>query len=162
MVSPSSAEWPVPAADDFQAEEVAPDSELPVKQGDVLAGRYAVERVLASGGMGVVCLGKHVELDQPVAVKFLRRELAQNPAVVQRFLNEARAAASLRSEHGQWSRISAGIIRRGGFGWRGERWHGGLSPQATRVRETAQLSASCSECSNVARPVGDAILKEFQ
>jgi serine/threonine-protein kinase len=99
MVSPSSAEWPVPAADDFPVEEIAPDSELPVKQGDVLAGRYAVERVLASGGMGVVCLGRHVELDQPVAVKFLRRELAQNPAVVQRFLNEARAAASLRSEH---------------------------------------------------------------
>src|SRR5690349_3058960 len=100
-MSITSTDWPIPPRDEFlEAEaEGPPDSELPVKQGDVLAGRYAVERVVASGGMGVVCLGRHVELEQPVAIKFLRRELAQNRSVVQRFLNEARAAASLRSEH---------------------------------------------------------------
>jgi serine/threonine protein kinase len=101
-MSITSTHWPIPPRDEplERADDTPPpDSELPVKPGDVLSGRYAVERVLASGGMGVVCLGRHVELEQPVAIKFLRRELAQNRALVQRFLNEARAAASLRSEH---------------------------------------------------------------
>jgi len=97
----TSTDWPIPARDEFlpDEEDAAPESDMPVKKGDVLSGRYAVDRILGSGGMGVVCLGRHLELEQPVAIKFLRRELAQNQAVVQRFLNEARAAASLRSEH---------------------------------------------------------------
>ena len=49
--------------------------------------------------MGIVCLGRHAQLDQPVAIKFLRRALSGRPSVVQRFLNEARALAALRSEH---------------------------------------------------------------
>jgi serine/threonine-protein kinase len=49
--------------------------------------------------MGIVCLGRHVQLDQPVAIKFLRRTLSGRPSVVERFLNEARALAALRSEH---------------------------------------------------------------
>jgi hypothetical protein len=49
--------------------------------------------------MGVVCLGRHVDLNQVVAIKFLRRALAGRPTIVQRFLNEARALAALRSEH---------------------------------------------------------------
>lgn len=77
----------------------APESELPVPAGELLGGRYTVERMFAQGGMGVVCLGRHAQLDQPVAIKFLRRALAGKPAVVQRFLNEARALAALRSEH---------------------------------------------------------------
>jgi len=100
-MSITSTDWPAPGPDDAYRPEIdaPPDSELPVKPGDVLAGRYSVDRVLASGGMGVVCLGRHVELEQPVAIKFLRRELSQNQGVVQRFLNEALAAASLRSEN---------------------------------------------------------------
>lgn len=49
--------------------------------------------------MGVVCLGRHVELDQPVAIKFLREALTANPLVVRRFLNEGRAAAALTNPH---------------------------------------------------------------
>src|SRR5260221_12142251 len=85
-------------------EPIVPESDrsevdVPVPVGTLLAGRYSVETVLAQGGMGVVWLGRHVELDQPVAIKFLRRALSGKEAVVQRFLNEARAAAALRSEH---------------------------------------------------------------
>ena len=82
--------WP---ADD-QAE-----TELPVAEGQLIDGKYSVERLLAEGGMGVVCLGRHVQLDRLVAIKFLRRALSGRPAIVQRFLNEARALAALRSEH---------------------------------------------------------------
>jgi serine/threonine-protein kinase len=81
-----------------QAED-GPESELPVPQGELLGGRYLIERIFAEGGMGIVCFGRHVQLDQPVAIKFLRRALAGKPAVVERFMNEGRALAALRSEH---------------------------------------------------------------
>jgi serine/threonine protein kinase len=76
-----------------------PETELPVPVGELLGGKYSVEATFAEGGMGIVCLGRHVQLDQPVAIKFLRRALAGRPAIAQRFLNEARALAALRSEH---------------------------------------------------------------
>jgi serine/threonine protein kinase len=83
--------------------ESAPDrisgSEIPVVSGTVLDGRYLVGDVLAEGGMGVVCLGQHMELGQRVAIKFLRNDISDRPSVVQRFLNEGRAAACLKSEH---------------------------------------------------------------
>ncbi|MES1173724.1 MAG: serine/threonine-protein kinase [Myxococcales bacterium] len=84
-------------ADD--AVEGGPETELPVPEGELLGGRYLVERIFAEGGMGVVCLGRHAQLEQPVAIKFLRRALAGKPAIVERFLNEGRALAALRSEH---------------------------------------------------------------
>jgi serine/threonine protein kinase len=75
------------------------ETELPVPQGALLGGKYTIEKMFAEGGMGIVCLGRHVQLDQVVAVKFLRRALSGRPAIVERFLNEARALAALRSEH---------------------------------------------------------------
>jgi len=58
-----------------------------------------VERIFAEGGMGIVCLGRHAQLEQPVAIKFLRQALVGKASVVERFLNEGRALAALRSEH---------------------------------------------------------------
>ena len=77
----------------------ARETELPVPAGELLAGRYLVERIFAEGGMGIVCLGRHAQLEQPVAIKFLRRALVGKASVVERFLNEGRALAALRSEH---------------------------------------------------------------
>jgi hypothetical protein len=71
----------------------------PVREGDLLAGKYRVERVLGSGGMGIVVAARHVELDQLVAIKFVRDEALSNEQGVQRFLREARAAVKLKSEH---------------------------------------------------------------
>ncbi|HVU04518.1 MAG TPA: serine/threonine-protein kinase [Polyangiaceae bacterium] len=79
-------------------EAVAPSAdEVPLAT--VLDGRYVVGPVLAAGGMGVIHSGRHVELGQDVAIKFLRPEIFDRPSIAQRFLNEARAAASLRSEN---------------------------------------------------------------
>jgi serine/threonine-protein kinase len=75
------------------------ESQAPVRAGELLGGKYVVEGMFAEGGMGIVCLGRHAQLDQPVAIKFLRRALSGSDAIVQRFLNEARALAALRSEH---------------------------------------------------------------
>jgi serine/threonine protein kinase len=67
--------------------------------GDVLAGKYRVERILGSGGMGVVVAARHLQLDVLVALKMMTREAGQDPELVSRFLREGRAAARLRSEH---------------------------------------------------------------
>ncbi|HEX3854716.1 MAG TPA: hypothetical protein VHW01_27330, partial [Polyangiaceae bacterium] len=58
----------------WQADE-GPESEPPVPEGELLGGRYLVERIFAEGGMGIVCFGRHMQLEQPVAIKFLRRAL---------------------------------------------------------------------------------------
>ena len=71
----------------------------PVREGDLLAGKYRVERVLGAGGMGIVVAARHEELDQMVAIKFVRDEALDNDEAVQRFLREARAAVKLKSEH---------------------------------------------------------------
>ena len=74
------------------------DRDAPVREGDVLAGRYRVERVLAIGGMGVVVAARHVTLNQRVAVKVLTHNAGSSQATA-RFLTEAKASALLRSEH---------------------------------------------------------------
>lgn len=70
-----------------------------VQVGDLLAGKYRVERVLGVGGMGIVVAGRHVDLDELRAIKLMLGNFALHPEAVERFLREARAAARLKSEH---------------------------------------------------------------
>jgi serine/threonine-protein kinase len=49
--------------------------------------------------MGVVVAARHLQLDQIVALKFLRPEALANPEALDRFMREARNAARLKSEH---------------------------------------------------------------
>jgi serine/threonine-protein kinase len=70
-----------------------------VRPGDVLAGKYSVDRVIGSGGMGVVVVAVHVDLYERVALKFLLPEAMQSQEVVARFAREARAAFKIKSEH---------------------------------------------------------------
>ena len=70
-----------------------------VTPGDVLAGKYRVERVLGAGGMGYVVAARHLQLDQLVAMKFLRKNAVDNQEAATRFLREAKAAVKLRNEH---------------------------------------------------------------
>lgn len=76
----------------------APDSEAGESLvGTVLAGRYRIERLLGSGGMGSVYRAEHVLMRKACAVKVLHREMTQVKEVVARFEREAVAAA--RIEH---------------------------------------------------------------
>jgi len=62
-------------------------------------GRYTIDRLIGSGAMGFVFLGRDPELDRPVAVKTLRDlHMAQDALAtfLERFRNEARAAARLQ------------------------------------------------------------------
>ena len=67
--------------------------------GEILAGKYRVERVLGAGAMGTVYAATHVVLGQRVAIKRMHVERLGRPNARERFLREARAAASLRSQH---------------------------------------------------------------
>lgn len=71
---------------------------IPVEVGDILAKKYRVERLVAEGGTGVVVSAKHLQLDQRVAIKFLRTALASDEVRV-RFEREARAISRIQSEH---------------------------------------------------------------
>jgi len=75
------------------------DLEGIVAVGDVIAGRYVVDRVIGAGGMGVVVAARHETLGKPVAVKFLHPKVAALEEPRERFLREARAAVDIRSEH---------------------------------------------------------------
>src|SRR3954464_9055149 len=72
---------------------------LDLKQGDMLAGKFRVERVLGAGGMGVVVEATHVNLKDRVALKFLRAARFADDATIARFLREAQAAAKIKSPH---------------------------------------------------------------
>ena len=71
----------------------------PVREGDIVAGKYKVERVLGAGGMGIVVAATHVHLGQRVALKFLLPAACREPGAVARFLREGRAAVRIQSEH---------------------------------------------------------------
>jgi serine/threonine-protein kinase len=70
-----------------------------VVPGQILLGKYRIERVLGMGGMGVVVAATHVTLEERVAIKFLLPQALSNGEAVARFLREARAAVRIKSEH---------------------------------------------------------------
>lgn len=61
---------------------------------NALAPHYILEKELGRGGMGAVYLARDVQLDRPVAIKFLPPDLAARPDLRARFLQETRTAAS--------------------------------------------------------------------
>ena len=63
--------------------------------GEVLEGRYRLERIIGKGGMGTVYEATHVGIGKRMAVKVLRPELARDAALVARFRREARAASAV-------------------------------------------------------------------
>lgn len=74
------------------------DSEA-LHPGEIVQGKYLVQRIVGVGGMCVVGAATNVLLEQVVALKVLRRALSQNNEMVVRFMREARSAARLKSEH---------------------------------------------------------------
>src|SRR6478752_10581922 len=69
------------------------------REGDILAGKFRIERVLGVGGMGMVVSAMHLQLEERIAIKFLLPEAMQNAEAVARFGREARAAVKIKSEH---------------------------------------------------------------
>jgi serine/threonine-protein kinase len=82
---------------------IEPDSpkSLPplVRLGEVIAGKYRLDRILGAGGMGVVVGATHLQLDKRIAIKFMSPLLLYNEDGLQRFMQEARLAARIQCEH---------------------------------------------------------------
>jgi eukaryotic-like serine/threonine-protein kinase len=69
------------------------------KVGDIVAGKYEVERILGVGGMGIVVAARHKQIGELVAIKLLHPDSAMDGEAVARLLREARATISIKSEH---------------------------------------------------------------
>jgi eukaryotic-like serine/threonine-protein kinase len=67
--------------------------------GETLAGKYLIEELIKTGGMGAVYRGKHILMDKRVAIKVLRPSLAVDDHVVARFSREAKAASRISHPH---------------------------------------------------------------
>ena len=70
-----------------------------INAGDVIAGKYRVERVLGEGGMGFVVAATHLTLETKVAIKFIRDGVLGTREASVRFLREAKAAVQLKNPH---------------------------------------------------------------
>ncbi len=67
--------------------------------GQVLDGRYEIEKVLGEGGMGLVYKARHVTLGKPLAIKVLKAEVSKDQEIVQRFRQEAQSATAIGNHH---------------------------------------------------------------
>ncbi len=88
-VAVASARNPEPeleAEDAIEAEHIV---------GEIIDGRYRVERLLGTGGMGAVYEAEHIEIGKKVALKVLHPQFSRQADLVQRFRREARAASKV-------------------------------------------------------------------
>jgi serine/threonine-protein kinase len=60
-----------------------------------LIGQYRIAGIIGAGGMGTVYVGEHTLIGRRAAIKVLLPELSQRRDSVERFFNEARAAAAV-------------------------------------------------------------------
>lgn len=117
-------------------------ADLPVREGDVIAGKYRIERVLGKGGMGVVALAVHEALNERVAIKFLLADNAVDPEYGWRFHREARLAVQIKDDH---------VVRMSDFGW----LEGGLPFMVMEYLVGRDLNAEIRERGPL--PVGEAV-----
>lgn len=80
-------------------DEGQPSAGSPVQIGQVVSGKYRIERQIGRGGMGIVLAATHLQLEHLVAIKVMRRDLGLDDKSLDRLLMEARSAARIRSEH---------------------------------------------------------------
>lgn len=95
--SAESTTWSRSAVDESTVKALLEAAAHPEMLGRL--GRYEIERIIGTGGMGIVMKGFDSELNRPVAIKLLAPHLARVGAARQRFAREARAAAAVVHEH---------------------------------------------------------------
>ncbi len=68
-------------------------------EGDLFDDKYVIGPVLGMGGMAAVIAAQHLGFDEMVALKVLLPDCSEDPAVVERFVQEGKTAIKIRSEH---------------------------------------------------------------
>ena len=69
------------------------------KPGELIAGKYRIQRLIGFGGMGAVFVAQHEMLAKEIALKLLLADAMNDAASSTRFVNEARAAAKIKGDH---------------------------------------------------------------
>jgi len=69
------------------------------EQGDVIEGRYRLDSIIATGGMGVIMRANQLNLDRDVAVKLLHPHRADDPETAARFEREINLVKDLNHPH---------------------------------------------------------------
>jgi hypothetical protein len=84
-----------------EMEEVAPApvDAAPIRHGMVLGGRYTIEKVLGRGGCGVVVRAHDRDLNEAVAIKIVRAELAGQQVWADRLAHEVKLARQINHAH---------------------------------------------------------------
>jgi len=67
--------------------------------GELLDGKYRIEKPLGEGGMGAVAKATHLLRRAPVALKFMSPAILALPGAVERFVNEGVAVSQIDSDH---------------------------------------------------------------
>ncbi|MBW2731216.1 MAG: protein kinase [Deltaproteobacteria bacterium] len=83
----------------WQEQPFCPNDGALREAGAMIGGRYQLEKLLGTGGMGFVYAGRHKLLGKPVALKVLRSELEADADQVARFLREAQLCSQLRHQN---------------------------------------------------------------
>jgi serine/threonine protein kinase len=93
---PASVQMP---AVDTSKSYLPPVTQVDPLLGQTLAGRYLIDKKLGEGGMGAVYRATHQLLEKQVALKVLHNEFARKTDLVERFMQEAKAASRIRHEN---------------------------------------------------------------
>ncbi len=92
-------EFAVCPEDGTPTTELPPESAVDPLLGTLVDNRYRIEKLIGEGGMGLVYAVTHIAIGKKLAMKVLRGEMARDPDVVQRFVQEAQSASSIGHEN---------------------------------------------------------------
>lgn len=85
---PAQASAAVAGSDSGDRPRSGADAATDLEPGTLFANRYEIVTLLGKGGMGAVYKAQDLELERVVALKVIRRELSDNPEILQRFKQE--------------------------------------------------------------------------
>jgi eukaryotic-like serine/threonine-protein kinase len=67
--------------------------------GEIIADSWRIEKIMGEGGMGAVARAWDLILHTPVAIKFMNPQFLTFPGAEERFINEGKASALIKSDH---------------------------------------------------------------
>ena len=67
--------------------------------GEIIGDSWRIEKIMGEGGMGAVARAWDLILHTPVAIKFMNPQYLSFPGAEERFINEGKASALIKSDH---------------------------------------------------------------